>query len=199
MKTIKLKELAEIKIGLPLERKKANPMSTDKIEYKLLTLKSFADLDNSTNLHYEIFIADSSIDSQYLTKKNDVIVRLRAPTTAIHVSSKNTDLVVSSLMAIITNIDASILDSKYLAYYLNSQYIQNQLLKNSQGTSITMTKRTDLMELEINLPPLEKQQKIVNYIDTANQEIDLLNQLIDKKNKLKTEIFETFIKNNKDI
>lgn len=194
LKTIKLKELAEIKIGLPLERKKAKPISPDKIEYKLLTLKSFADLDNSTNFYYEIFIADSGIDSQYLTKKNDVIVRLRAPTTAIYVSSKNTDLVVSSLMAIITNIDASILDSKYLAYYLNSKYIQNQLLKNSQGTSITMTKRTDLMELEINLPPLEKQQKIVNYIDTANQEIDLLGKLINEKNKLKTEIFETIIK-----
>lgn len=194
MKTIKLKELADIKIGLPLERKKAKPISSDKIEYKLLTLKSFADLNNSTNLHYEIFIADSGINSQYLTKENDVIVRLRAPTTAIYVNSRNTALIVPSLMAIITNIDASILDSKYLTYYLNSQYIQNQLLKNSQGTSIAMTKRTDLMELEINLPPLEKQQKIVNYIDTANQEIDLLNRLINEKNKLKTEVFETLIK-----
>lgn len=194
LKTIKLKEIADIKIGLPLERKKAKPISSDKIEYKLLTLKSFADLDNSANLHYEIFIADSGINSQYLTKENDVIVRLRAPTTAIYVNSKNIDLVVPSLMAIITNIDTSILNSKYLAYYLNSQYIQNQLLKNSQGTSIAMTKRTDLLELEINLPTLEKQQKIVNYIDTANQEIDLLNWLINEKNKLKTEVFETLIK-----
>ncbi|HRG63850.1 MAG TPA: restriction endonuclease subunit S [Burkholderiales bacterium] len=190
----RLKELADIKIGLPLERKKANPISLDKIEYKLLTLKSFTATDDFNDLYDETFIADSHINSQYLTKVNDVIVRLRAPTTAIHISSKNADLVVPSLMAIVTNIDVSILDSKYLTYYLNSQLIQNQLIKNSQGTSITMTKRTDLLELEINLPPLEKQQKIVNYIDTANKEIGLLNKLIDEKNKLKTEIFETLIK-----
>lgn len=194
LKIKKLKELADIKIGLPLERKKANPISLDKIEYRLLTLKSFTATDGFSNLYDETFIADSYINSQYLTKANDVIVRLRAPTTAIYISSKNTDIVVPSLMAIITNIDASILNSKYLAYYLNSQLIQNQLMKNSQGTSITMTKRTDLLELEINLPLLEKQQKIVNYIDTANQEIDLLGKLIDEKNKLKTEIFETLIK-----
>lgn len=194
LKTMKLKELSEIKIGLPLERKKAKLISSDKVVYKLLTLKSFAAIDDSTNIHYEMFVADSSINSQYLTKENDVIVRLRAPTTAIYVSSKNTDLVVSSLMAIITNISPNILNSKYLTHYLNSQYIQNQLIKNTQGTSIQMIKVADLLELEINLPPLEKQQQIVNYIYTANQEIDLLHKLIDEKNKLKTEIFETLIK-----
>lgn len=197
-KTIKLKKLAEIKIGLPIERKKAKLISLDKIEYKILSLKSFADLEDTIELYHEIFIADSNINPQYLTKEGDIIVRLRAPTTAIYINNKNTNLLVSSLMAIITDIDTSKLYSKYLAYYLNSQYIQNQLLKNSQGTSITMTKRTDLLELDINLPSIAKQQEIVNYIDTAKQEIYLFNKLIAEKNKLNTNIFEIFIKNNKD-
>ena len=44
LKTMKLKELSEIKIGLPLERKKATLISSDKVVYKSLTLKSFADI-----------------------------------------------------------------------------------------------------------------------------------------------------------
>jgi hypothetical protein len=57
-----------------------------------------------------------------------------------------------------------------------------------------MIKTVDLLDLEISLPTLEKQKKITICIDAANQEIDLLHKLIDEKNKLKTEIFETLIK-----
>jgi len=192
--TMKLKELTDIKIGLPLERKKASITNSENIRYRTLTLKAFSNSNSFAELQSEVFIADVEIGTQYLTKENDVIVRLRAPSSAIFINSKNTGLVVPSLMAIITNRYPNILDSKYLAYYLNSQYIQNQLIKNSQGTSIPMTKRIDLLELEISLLPLERQQKIVTYIETANQEIDLLHKLINEKNQLKTEIFETLIK-----
>jgi len=191
---MKLNELVEIKIGLTLERKKANIASTETFDYMALTLKSFTNPNGIKKLQSEHFIANSEIGAQYLTNENDVIMRLRSPSQAIFIDSNNTGLVVSSLMAIITNIFPNVLNSKYLTHYLNSKYIQNQLVKNTQGTEIPMIKTADLMALEINLPPLEKQQKIVNYIDTANQEIDLLGKLINEKNKLKTEIFETIIK-----
>lgn len=189
---MKLNELVDIKIGLTLERKKANMASINTIEYKALTLKSFATTNGAEELPYEYFTASSEIGSQYLTKEGDVIIRLRSPNQAIFINNTNTGLIVSSLMAIITNIFPNVLDSKYLTYYLNLQFTQNKLV--TQGTAIPMIKTADLMELEIDLPPLEKQQKIVNYIDTANQEIDLLSKLINEKNKLKTEIFETLIK-----
>jgi len=189
---MKLNELVDIRIGLTLERKKANIASINTFEYKALTLKSFTATNSTNELPHEYFTASTEIGSQYLTKEGDVIIRLRSPNQAIFINNANTGLIVSSLMAIITNIFPNILDSKYLTYYLNSQFNQNKLL--TQGTAIPMIKTADLMELEINLPPLEKQQKIVNYIDTANQEIDLLNQLINEKNKLKTEVFETLIK-----
>ena len=190
---MKLKELVDVKIGLSLERKKANIASTNIIDYKALTLKSLSNPNSFDDLSYDMFIAESEIGAQYLTKENDVIVRLRSPNHAVFINNKNAGLVVSSLMAIATNIYPNVLDSRYLAYYLNSQYIQNQLVKNTQGTSIPMIKIADLLELEISLPPIERQKKIVTHIDTANQEIDLLYKLIHEKSKLKTEIFETLI------
>ena len=189
---MKLKELTDVKIGLSLERKKANLASTNTINYKVLTLKSFVSSNKLEELPYEYFTASTEIGTQYLTKEGDVIVRLRSPNYAIFINNNNTGLIVSSLMAIITNIFPNVLDSKYLTYYLNSQCIQSKLV--TQGTAIPMIKIVDLLELDISLPTIEKQQKIVNYIDAANQEIELLNKLTNEKNKLKTEIFETLIK-----
>ncbi|MDD3266024.1 MAG: restriction endonuclease subunit S [Burkholderiales bacterium] len=191
---IKLKELVDIRIGLPLERKKATLISEEQFEYKSLTLKSFTSINSVDNLPYETFTADSEIGAQYFTKENDVIIRLRSPNSAIHINSNNTGLVVSSLMAIVTNVYPNILDSKYLSYYLNSQHVENQLVKNLQGTSVSMAKKSDFLELEIKLLPIEKQQKIVAYLENANQEINLLQDLINEKNKLKTDIFEILIK-----
>jgi restriction endonuclease S subunit len=194
-----LGELVNINIGLTLDRKKTTMLTNKKFEYKLLTLKSFNFSNNIEQLPYEYFIANSVIGSQYLTKENDVIMRLRSPNQAIFINNNNIGLVVSSLMVIITNIYSNVLNNKYLAYYLNSNYIQNQLVKNTQGTAIPMIRTADIVNLEINLPPLHKQQQIINYIEIANQETELLTGIIAKKNQLKTEILETFIKNNKDI
>ncbi len=196
---MKLKELVDIKVGLPLERKKAKALNQKGINYRTLTLKSFSDINKFDDLLNEDFIAESEIGSQYLTKENNVIVRLRAPNNAIFINSRNAGLIVPSLMAIITNIYPNILNSIYLTHFLNSQHAQNQYIKNTQGTSIQMIKIADLYELEISLPPLAEQTKIINYLDTANKEVNTLQQLIIEKHKLKTEVFEAFIKKNGDI
>ncbi|MEN9945853.1 MAG: type restriction/modification system, specificity subunit [Pseudomonadota bacterium] len=190
----KLKDLVDIRVGLPLERKKAKLSSSEQLSYQALTLKSFGNNAHNEQLYHETFIADSAIDSRYTTAQDNVIVRLRVPNNAIYINDKHTGLLVSSIMAIIDNLYPEVLSSKFLTYYLNSQYIQNQLVKSNQGTSIIMTKIAELLELDINLPSLQQQYKIINYLELANQEINLLQQLVNEKNKLKTNIFETLIK-----
>ena len=140
---MKLKQLVDIKIGLPLERKKAEILSDIKISYKMLTLKSFANRDNFNQLTSEEFIAKSPINSQFLTKENDVIVRLRTPNDATFINKDHTGLIVPALMAIIHNNCPNILNSLYLTYWLNSDDTQKQYIKNTQGTSIPMIKIAD--------------------------------------------------------
>lgn len=190
---MKLHELVDIKIGLTLERKKAGVISANTISYSALTLKSFTNHNNIKVRSYEEFIANSEIGAQYFTKVNDVVMRLRTPTNAIFISHDNMRLLVSSLMAIITNIFPNILESKYLAYYLNSQDVTRQLAKNTQGSAIPMIKIADLLSLDITLPPIEKQQQMIRYLDSSNDEIELLHQLTNHKRELHTKIFEQFI------
>ena len=191
---MKLKELVDIKIGLALERKKAKPMTSSVIMQNMLTLKSFEHPIVIVNETIEKFMASEPIGRQYLTEPHNVIVRLRTPIRAICIDNNHhTKLLISSLMAKITIIYPNLLNDKYLAYYINSQQVQHQLNKNIQGTTIPMTKIIDLLEININLPTLEEQIKIVNFLETANHELYLLQQIIEQKNKLKNEIFETLL------
>jgi restriction endonuclease S subunit len=188
---MKLERLVDMKIGFPLERKKASLVSHNKIDYRVLILKSFANINYWDKIPYDVFTASSEINSQYLTKANDIIVRIREPYHAILINENNTGLLVPSLMVIITNIYPDILSSAYLAYLLNSSFVHRQY--NMQGTLIQLIKLSDLRQLQIDLPTLEEQQRIVKYFELANKEIYLLEQLVNQKKALNNIIFNNSI------
>ena len=54
-----------------------------------------------------------------------------------------------------------------------------------------MIKVADINEIEIPLISLEKQKKIVEYLKLAHKENELLQNLINQKQKYSKEIFET--------
>ncbi len=56
-----------------------------------------------------------------------------------------------------------------------------------------MIKTKDLEDLEIELPTLEEQTKIVAFLDLANHEIGLLEELKEKKEKYYEEVFTKFL------
>ncbi len=185
-----LKDLIEIKVGLPLERKRRSYLNEKSYAYHSLTLKSFTTALNISGDTIDQFIASEQIGEQYLTEANNVIVRLRTPIQAIYIDINNSGLLLSSLMAKITIIFPNLLDGRYLALFINSIYAQNQLQKNIKNTSIPMVKISDIMNLEIKPPSLDEQIKIVTFMETSNQEIELLNQLVEQKSNFRNQIFD---------
>ena len=83
MKNIKLSELFDVQIGLVVSRKavdfaeQSNSINYNK--YKVLSLKSFLE-DNTISADFfnEIY-TENIMDEKYLTKENDIIVRLINP------------------------------------------------------------------------------------------------------------------------
>ena len=102
-------------------------------------------------------------------------------------------------MSIIRISNKSKVDGEFLAYYLNSNLVHSKLANKANGTAIPMIKRSDLAELEIELPSIELQKKTVEYMKLANQEINILNELISEKTQLKNKIFETTITKAKGL
>jgi type I restriction enzyme M protein len=90
--------------------------------------------------------------------------------------------------------DLKKVSSKYLCYYLRTENIREVLIKNSGGSNIKSLNQTLLSSLNIPLPPLSDQQKIIAQIEEIENEI--LNLQIDLNHfpKQKKLILENYLK-----
>ena len=190
---IKLSELAATKSGLVLSRKKASLQSKIKRNYNVVSLKSFNENGIYNHSHVESFVADDVLKDDYLVKKGDILIRLREPNFAIYIDKDYDDLVVSSLMVLVS-IDTEKISPQYLAYYLNSDFSQSQLLQDATIGAIKMIKVSNIQNLKIVVPSIEKQKLLVDTINTFGHEEVLLQNLIAEKQKLKKSVFNTVIK-----
>jgi len=177
---LKLKDIATIKTGLVLNRKKASSYEDTK-SYKVISLKAFSNSIFLDTAYSEEFITDKDIDDFFFTKVGDIVVRLRAPIIAVCIDETSKDMIVPSLMCIVRIKDKDMIDPKYLANYLNSNIIQKTLNKNIKGTTIAMIKTADLGNIDVVFPSLKEQQTIVSFLELSQKEISLIENLKRKK------------------
>lgn len=189
---MKLEKLANIRIGLPLARKKGDIHNDIFFNYKVVTLKSFSLTGSLILDELDNFIAKEELSPSYITEKGDVLVRLREPNIAVHIDENSSGLIVPALMAIIK--PKISVNSIYLTHFINSSIAQKKLRKEIKGTTIPMIKARDLNDLEVTLPSNETQEKIVSMLNLANREIELLEELSQLKTQFKNELLDTILK-----
>ena len=193
----KLGDLSIVRTGLVISRKKARLDSPQKKEYEQISLRCFGTdvkLDKSKK---DLFVSAEEIDTKYLTQEGDVVVRLRSPSSAVYIEKEDVGLLIHSLLAII-RVESSMLDAKYLAYYINARATQRILKQDVKGTAIPMLKTKDLEELKIALPPLEKQKEVVKFLELVDKERVLLHHLAEEKQQLSQAVLDTIIQQHKE-
>jgi len=189
---LKLKDISNLRTGLVTARKKASAVDEENYSYRAVTLKSF-NRNGCLSVEYlDDFTSKEKINKNYLTQHNDILVRLREPNIAVLIDEDNIDLLIPSLVATI-RVDSNNVDSKFLTYYLNSTTAKRALNSSITGTAINMIKTKDLEDLQIKLPSLEEQKKIVEFLDLTNKEIDLLEELKNQKEKYYSEVFNKIL------
>ena len=190
---MRLKDVSIIRTGLVTARKKASAIDCEIISYKAVTLKAFNPNGSLIVDNLDTFISKEKIKDTYLTQTNDVLIRLREPNIALHIDEENNGLVIPSFVASM-RVDKTKIDSKFLTYYLNSTTAKKKLKAHITGTAINMIKTKELEDLEIQLPPLKEQKKIVEFLDLTNKEINLLEELKNQKEKYYQEVFNNILK-----
>ena len=70
---------------------------------------------------------------------------------------------------------------EYLAWSLNSEMMQAEMHRGSEGTHMTMIKRRDFESLTVPVPPLETQRRIVELHHLALRERRLMEQIQSKR------------------
>ncbi|MCG3688410.1 restriction endonuclease subunit S [Aliarcobacter butzleri] len=187
---ITLSKIANLRMGVVLNRKKADMSKEQKLYYSVVSLKSFNENAIYDNTFADEFISKEQIKEDYQVKQGDILLRLREPNFAVYIDKEYKNLIYPSLMVRV-ELQDSRFDANFIAHYLNSNIVKKALSTELSGTTIPMIKVTDVYEIKIPLINLDKQKKIVEYLKLAQQENELLQNLINQKQKYSKEIFET--------
>jgi restriction endonuclease S subunit len=84
----------------------------------------------------------------------------------------------------------------YLCWYMNAPSTQMQLAALSEGTSVRMISAEALKALDVPLPPIATQQRIVQAATLAEQEQTLLTRITALRQRLTTHLLMKLAREN---
>ncbi len=180
---MELNQISEIQTGLVLARKRAESKDKETVKYILLTLKS---CDSTGILNPEFldeFVSNSQLEKKYLTKENDIIIRLTSPYTALVIESNAEGIVIPSNFAIIRLMN-NLFHPEYIALYLNSEDTNKLFHQSAISTTIPLIKTSFLKKVNIVEKSLDIQKRMAELRKLQYKEDMLLNNLKQEKKKL---------------
>lgn len=178
---MKLGEIVNIRTGLILSRKKSNVQT--KHRYRLLNLKSIDPQGYINKEELDVFDAKERLSAEYLTKTNDIIIRLSQPYTAVLIDKETEKMVISSNFLIIRNSSKNLMPA-YLHWFLNTEKVKRNAYKSATSNMLSAITPQYYNELSIIMPIKEKQSAIANLFKLSQKEQILLEQLKNEKQKL---------------
>jgi restriction endonuclease S subunit len=178
-----LGNIARIKMGLVLSRKKAEVDLEVKAVYPFISLKNIQVDGMFTEDPIEMFKSKEVIDEEFFTREGNILVRLSHPNTAVFIEKEQEGLLIPSYFAIIEIHDESVMPG-YVAWYLNTEKVKGELLKYQTGTHIPSTNKHILEKLSIPELDLDKQQMITQLQQLYRKEKRLYQKLMAEKEKL---------------
>lgn len=184
MKKIKLSDWANIRSGLVLARKQSS--SPTENNYKLLTLKSISSNGYIEKDLLEDYYATEKLNKNYISQKDDIIVRISSPYTAVLIDGTTEGFVISSYFTVIRSNKNKLLP-EYLYWLLNNEETLKTIQKNNFGNILGSIRPQFFSDMEIFLLPLKEQQRISELNLLFMKEQKLLEDLKDEK-KLKAKL-----------
>jgi restriction endonuclease S subunit len=129
--------------------------------------------------------------------KDDVIIKITPPYTAVCIDGETEGFVVPSQFIIIRLTDKFLIP-EYLAMFLNSDRVKKHIAITATGMTVPMIKTGTIRELEIPIVHLEKQTKIAEVSKLIIKERHLLYKMISKKEKYFQALTEAMIMEDKE-
>ena len=168
-----IKDLAELQIGFQFRRKvDPDPDSP----YRVIQIKDFDENGRLTPESIERYPVDGS-PSRYLVRPGDVLFLSRGMRQfAYPIMEDLADTLVSGYFFILRRIKHVL--PEYLAWAINQPSSQQKLHTAArQGSHMPYVSRDAFEDLEIDIPPLEMQEKIVKLHELSRREQALLRQI----------------------
>lgn len=194
---MQLREVAVVKTGLVLSRKKAAFEHETKATYKLITLRNITDDGTIDLTSLEEFKSNDVLDNHYFTQEGDVLIRLSHPNSAVFIDKEASGLLIPSYFAIIKVNERKILP-EFLAWYLNSKEIKKEFERFQSGSRIPSTNQNVIKTLPVSVTTIDKQKVLIEIYRLHLKEKGLYRSLIEEKEKWFTGLSKQILHKSED-
>ncbi|MBE6772028.1 MAG: restriction endonuclease subunit S [Ruminococcaceae bacterium] len=188
----KLSEIATLQTGLVLNRKEARCDEETVKYYKKVSMRFLNEYGVLERDDLNIFASTEKLDPSLLTHANDILVKLFTPVFPTLVTEETEGMVIPSQLAVIRVFDERVLP-EYLRYYLSTPEVSELMLSIEGWRSQRTIKVGTFAEIEIPIPPIEKQRIIANLAKTDLTRRRLYTELIEEQSKLTTLEIQKYI------
>lgn len=180
MEELLLNQMCNIRIGISnVEDGEKTDPKYYLIQLKNVNVDGIIDRDLRT-VHIK------NVQLNHIIKEDEVIFKAKSINNAaaiIKENKENNEFIATFHFLILTLKNKEILIPEYLCWYLNQKPAQAYFRKIGAGSAQPIITKQDLGGLKIIVPPITKQQQIVNMYDLWTKEQQLLKEKIDIKDK----------------
>lgn len=186
---MKLKNLAEIRVGYPFRRKIITQPNGEipVIQMKNVNESGIVDcssLDRIDTIHKDPTNGIDIKNPNYFLKPGDILFKSKGSKNNAGVLMEEMGPAVASQQFLIIKVNNQKIKPLFLSWYLNHLNAAGYFEKENEGTYIPFISKKTISELEIPVPPIEIQKKIIDYNRLVLMEAVLQEKIKDKRKKL---------------
>ncbi|MBC7456782.1 MAG: restriction endonuclease subunit S [Bdellovibrionaceae bacterium] len=198
MKTVTLSEIVTVKSACPVGKLNANP-DKEGVEIKVVAIKDINVSDSNLNCEKieSVWLNDADTVDKYKLIPGQVLITAKGQSirAQVYTSSRVPALPHTNLF-VISDLRDNVLP-EYLALYLSLGPVVDSLRESMVGTTILSLSKKDLEKVEVRLPDLSIQKKLVefsksgkNFITARKHEIENVSLIMDQTlvNKIMAEV-----------
>lgn len=199
---MKLKELCKIKHGFAFKGK--DIIKNYSTKYVLVTPGNFNIGGGFKKEKCKYFSENGNIPKDYILRENDLIV------TMTDLSVKSDTLGYSALIpkdnniylhnqriGLVYDIDESKVLKDYLYWFMRSKKYQQEVVASQSGTAIHHTSPARILNIEIDLPSIDNQRKIVEILSDVEHKIKNNNDTNNNLYEISKQLLLKYLDENK--
>lgn len=203
---MKLKELCKIKHGFAFKGK--DIIKDHATKYVLVTPGNFKIGGGFKNDKCKYFSESGEIPKDYILKENDLIVTMtdlsvKSDTlgySALVPKDDNSVYLHNQRIGLVHDIDESKVLKDYLYWFMRTKEYQQEVVASQSGTAIHHTSPDRILNIEIDLPSINNQKKIVKVLFDIENKIknnnEINNNLHELCNNMYFELFNQLDEGN---
>jgi restriction endonuclease S subunit len=177
-KICKISEVAKIRSGYQFRAKIDIVLDGDIQVIQMKDINTeYNRLDNSNILKTNVEVKEETL----LINNGDILFQARGYNNNAVVVENISEKTIAPSYFFIIRANTSRVLSEYISWYINQKKAQDYLKQNSRGSSIPLISKDVLESLEIIIPPLDIQNKIIQIHNLNYRELALLDELKQKK------------------